>query len=145
MAKIRFYNYTGKATEKQKHVDHPAHYQGKNECIDVMLAMFGVEAVKHFCMCNTSTVSGRTRRTGRKISQRQNGMKASLLSLEGLTEMENKHCFLCSYSIPHFFKDGKVTLKSPHGGTEVHEIKLNFCPECGKPIHNKKDEKEKRQ
>ena len=39
--------------------------------------------------------------------------------------MENKHCFLCSYSIPHFFKDGKVTLKSPHGGTEVHEIKLN--------------------
>lgn len=59
--------------------------------------------------------------------------------------MENKHCFLCSYSIPHFFNDGKVTLKSPHGGTEVHEIKLNFCPECGKPIHNPKDEKEKRQ
>ena len=26
--------------------------EGKNECIDVMLAMFGVEAVKHFCMCN---------------------------------------------------------------------------------------------
>jgi hypothetical protein len=33
-------------------VDHPAHYQGKNECIDVMVAMFGLEAVKHFCMCN---------------------------------------------------------------------------------------------
>ena len=59
--------------------------------------------------------------------------------------MENKHCFLCSYSIPRFFKDGKVTLKSPHGGTEVHEIVLNFFPECGKPIHNQKDEKEKRQ
>lgn len=33
-------------------VNHPEHYQGKNECIDVMLAMFGVDAVKHFCMCN---------------------------------------------------------------------------------------------
>ena len=33
-------------------VNHSAHYQGKNECIDVMIAMFGIEAVKHFCMCN---------------------------------------------------------------------------------------------
>jgi hypothetical protein len=33
-------------------VNHPSHYQGKNECIEVMKAMFGVEAVKHFCMCN---------------------------------------------------------------------------------------------
>lgn len=33
-------------------VNHPDHYQGKNECIDVMVAMFGEEAVKHFCMCN---------------------------------------------------------------------------------------------
>lgn len=33
-------------------VNHPEHYQGKNECIDVMIAMFGIEAVKHFCMCN---------------------------------------------------------------------------------------------
>lgn len=33
-------------------VNHPKHYQGVNECIDVMIAMFGIEAVKHFCMCN---------------------------------------------------------------------------------------------
>lgn len=33
-------------------VDHPAHYQGKHECIDVMRAMFGDEAVKGFCRCN---------------------------------------------------------------------------------------------
>lgn len=38
--------------KKSDNVNHPKHYQGKNECIDVMLAMFGVEAVKHFCMCN---------------------------------------------------------------------------------------------
>ena len=33
-------------------VNHPAHYQGKHECIDEMIALFGVEAVKHFCKCN---------------------------------------------------------------------------------------------
>ena len=37
---------------KDEKVDHPAHYQGKNECIDVMTAMFGKEAVKAFCKCN---------------------------------------------------------------------------------------------
>jgi hypothetical protein len=36
----------------KENVNHPKHYQGKNECIDVMVAMFGIEAVKHFCMCN---------------------------------------------------------------------------------------------
>lgn len=34
-------------------VDHPTHYKvHKHECIDEMVAVFGVEAVKHFCMCN---------------------------------------------------------------------------------------------
>lgn len=33
-------------------VNHPPHYQGKYECIDEMLAVFGVEAVKNFCKCN---------------------------------------------------------------------------------------------
>lgn len=37
---------------KNSKVNHPSHYQGKNECIDVMIAMFGVEAVKGFCKCN---------------------------------------------------------------------------------------------
>lgn len=40
------------AQEANSTVNHPKHYQGKNECIDVMIAMFGKEAVKHFCMCN---------------------------------------------------------------------------------------------
>lgn len=34
-------------------VDHPDHYQGNNECIDVMRALFGDEAVKGFCRCNS--------------------------------------------------------------------------------------------
>lgn len=33
-------------------VNHPAHYQGKHECIDEMIALFGVEDVKAFCRCN---------------------------------------------------------------------------------------------
>ena len=38
--------------KETSNVDHPSHYQGKNECIDVMIAMFGIEAVKGFCKCN---------------------------------------------------------------------------------------------
>lgn len=38
--------------EQTEAVNHPAHYQGKHECIDVMRAMFGNDAVKGFCRCN---------------------------------------------------------------------------------------------
>ena len=37
---------------KPDNVNHPFHYQGKYECIDEMIALFGVDAVRHFCMCN---------------------------------------------------------------------------------------------
>ena len=42
--------------ERQQEVDkvnHPSHYQkdGK-ECIDVMLEVYGIQAVIHFCECN---------------------------------------------------------------------------------------------
>lgn len=33
-------------------VNHPSHYQGKYECIDEMIELFGIEAVKAFCRCN---------------------------------------------------------------------------------------------
>lgn len=33
-------------------VNHPAHYQGKHECIDEMISLFGVDAVIGFCKCN---------------------------------------------------------------------------------------------
>lgn len=33
-------------------VDHPAHYNGKYECIDVMIDVFGDEYAKGFCICN---------------------------------------------------------------------------------------------
>ena len=33
-------------------VNHPSHYQGKRECIDEMIAMFGIEDTKAFCRLN---------------------------------------------------------------------------------------------
>ena len=39
--------------EQQKQtISHPQHYQGSRECIEVMRAMFGDEAVRGFCRCN---------------------------------------------------------------------------------------------
>lgn len=38
--------------KEKENVNHPEHYQGKHECIDVMRALFGDEAVKGFCKCN---------------------------------------------------------------------------------------------
>lgn len=37
---------------KNDPVNHPKHYTGKYECIDVMTELFGVDAVKNFCACN---------------------------------------------------------------------------------------------
>lgn len=34
-------------------VNHPSHYNGPHECIEVMEALFGVEDVKGFCRCNS--------------------------------------------------------------------------------------------
>lgn len=39
-------------TPLKDNVNHPEHYQGKFECIDEMISLFGVEAVKDFCRCN---------------------------------------------------------------------------------------------
>lgn len=42
-----------KPAEAKDMVNHPSHYEtGKFECIDVMIETQGVEAVKHFCICN---------------------------------------------------------------------------------------------
>ncbi len=41
------------AVRLQNQVNHPPHYnQGGIECIDAMVAAYGKEATKHFCMCN---------------------------------------------------------------------------------------------
>ena len=45
-------------------VDHPSHYSGPHECIEVMRAMFGDEAVKAFCKCNAYKYRFRAERKG---------------------------------------------------------------------------------
>lgn len=47
-----------------ENVNHPEHYQGKHECIDEMVALFGVEAVKAFCRCNVYKYRFRSNRKG---------------------------------------------------------------------------------
>lgn len=42
---------TDKTTENDN-VNHPNHYTGKYECIDVMVETQGIEAAKNFCTCN---------------------------------------------------------------------------------------------
>ena len=34
-------------------VNHPSHYTGKYECFDVLRSIYGDNAVKDFCLCNT--------------------------------------------------------------------------------------------
>ena len=34
-------------------VNHPSHYQGDHECIELMRAMFGNRAIIGFCKCNS--------------------------------------------------------------------------------------------
>lgn len=39
-------------TDSEMLVNHPKHYNRSIECIDEMIAVFGIEVVKHFCLCN---------------------------------------------------------------------------------------------
>lgn len=45
-------NCAGFDDTPQNLVDHPSHYQGDYECIDLMREIYGDEAVRHFCICN---------------------------------------------------------------------------------------------
>ena len=65
-------------------VDHPEYYQGKNECIDVMTAMFGVEAVKSFCRCNAYKYRFRAdRKNGEEDIRKAEWYESKLIELEG--------------------------------------------------------------
>lgn len=65
-------------------VDHPEHYQGKNECIDVMIAMFGVEAVKNFCRCNAYKYRFRSdKKNGEEDIRKAEWYESKLIELEG--------------------------------------------------------------
>lgn len=68
-------------------VNHPAHYQGKHECIDEMLALFGVEAVKGFCMCNVYKYRFRAaRKNGAEDIAKADWYMGKLMELEGIND-----------------------------------------------------------
>ena len=79
-------NYTALfGDEQHDNVNHPAHYQGKNECIDVMVAMFGKEAVKHFCMCNAYKYRFRAdRKNGAEDIEKAEWYERKLIELGGV-------------------------------------------------------------
>ena len=71
-------------------VNHPEHYQGKNECIDVMIAMFGIEAVKHFCMCNAYKYRFRAdKKNGMEDIEKAEWYESKLIELGGVDNVEN--------------------------------------------------------
>ena len=71
-------------------VNHPVHYQGKNECIDVMVAMFGKEAVKHFCMCNAYKYRFRAdMKNGAEDIEKAEWYESKLIELGGVDNEKN--------------------------------------------------------
>lgn len=85
--RIMLENYDIVFGTKSDSVDHPAHYQGKNECIDVMVAMFGKEAVKHFCMCNAYKYRYRAdKKNGEEDRLKAEWYETKLIELGGVDE-----------------------------------------------------------
>ncbi len=67
-----------------ENVNHPAHYQGKHECIDEMIALFGVEAVKGFCKCNVHKYRYRAKaKGGQEDLDKADWYMDKLMELEG--------------------------------------------------------------
>ena len=73
--------------KESDNVNHPQHYQGKNECIDVMVAMFGVDAVKHFCMCNAYKYRFRAdKKNGAEDIEKAEWYESKLIELGGVDD-----------------------------------------------------------
>ena len=73
--------------KESDNVNHPQHYQGKNECIDVMVAMFGLDAVKHFCMCNAYKYRFRAdKKNGAEDIEKAEWYESKLIELGGVDD-----------------------------------------------------------
>lgn len=76
----------GEAPAAAEKVDHPSHYNtGRFECIDEMVALFGVEDVKAFCRCNVHKYRYRAQaKNGAEDLAKAEWYMAKLVELEGL-------------------------------------------------------------
>ena len=80
----KMYSSQWEKAQDDNAVNHPAHYQGKHECIDEMIALFGVEAVKSFCKCNVYKYHYRAdRKNGAEDIDKANWYMDKLMELEG--------------------------------------------------------------
>ncbi len=71
-------------------INHPSHYNtGKYECIDEMIALFGVEAVKDFCRCNAFKY--RYRAGNKSGESAEKDMAKCEWYISKLMELEKKH------------------------------------------------------
>ena len=52
----------GEEKSPTDNVNHPSHYTGRYECIDVMQDVFGDEATNDFCLCNAFKYIWRARK-----------------------------------------------------------------------------------
>ena len=74
-----------------ENVNHPAHYQGKHECIDEMLALFGVAAVIGFCKCNVHKYRYRAKaKGGQEDLDKADWYMNKLMELINNNDAENK-------------------------------------------------------
>lgn len=68
---------------KSDAVNHPQHYQGKYECIEELIALFGVQAVKDFCRCNVYKYRFRAdRKNGEEDIKKAEWYMEKLMELE---------------------------------------------------------------
>lgn len=77
-------------SDMKDNVNHPDHYQGKHECIDEMLALFGIEDVKAFCRCNVYKYRYRaSRKNGQEDLDKADWYMEKLMELEigGVTDI----------------------------------------------------------
>ncbi len=81
-----------KDESKTDNVNHPDHYnQGKYECIDEMITLFGIEAVKSFCKCNVFKYRYRAeRKNGAEDIAKADWYMNKLMELENNPSSEEK-------------------------------------------------------
>jgi len=64
-------------------VQHPSHYQGKYECIEEMIELFGINAVISFCKCNVYKYRFRaTNKNGQEDIEKAENYMSILFDLE---------------------------------------------------------------
>lgn len=69
-------------------INNPIHYQiHSNQCIDEMIAVFGIEAVKNFCKCNAWKYRYRSNaKNGNEDLQKADWYINKLIELNSYTE-----------------------------------------------------------